>query len=95
MFSHLCPRGQQFPFGELRRWLPGHEVPARAECVDEDGLLLEAEVFLRVDHKLKFCLIPEATLNTFKNLAFCRIYRGDVSISRLGKTDVCSIGPIS
>ena len=53
-FSHLCPHGPQIPFGELRRWLPGHEVPARAECADEDGLLLEAEVFLRIDHKLKF-----------------------------------------
>ena len=39
---------------ELRRLLPGHEVPARAECADEDGFLLEAEVFLRIDHKLKF-----------------------------------------
>ena len=52
--SHLCPRGPHIPFGELRRWLPGHEVPARAECVDEDELPLEAEVFLRTDHKLKF-----------------------------------------
>ena len=27
--------------------------PARAECDDEDELPLEAEVFLRTDHKLK------------------------------------------
>ena len=42
VFSHHCPRGP----------LPGDEVPASAECAEEDGLLLEAEVFLRIDHKL-------------------------------------------